>query len=423
MYTCTILRWDIVCDNSWKLPLSQSGLMIGVLLGNLFFGQLSDRYGRRIAFTFAPIICLISSISTAFAPNLIVFTLLTALTALCASGMSQASFIIGVEFIGDKYRVLCVNLQEVVYSSGTIILCLMAYNVRHWRVLIFPESLRWQVSNGQINSAIKSLRRAAHWNGIQLNETAFCDNKTLSDSTDSSQKSYHIQTYGPMCLFTHKTVRFWTIHLLFIWVIDSLIYYGLSFQSQNLGSNTYATLASIAAVDIPSNLLVTVMLHYFGRKQVLFALSLMAGLSCVSTLFISHASPLMTVVAIFGKSNISASYTLLYIYTAEIYPTVIRSTSVGVFQTFSRIGGIFAPHLIELTYFGEKVPLIICGVLALICCLLSMNLPETHNRSLPETFEDTASLHKSQINVCEKTHLIDDIKNKFYTKDNNSIGI
>ncbi|XP_054166225.1 organic cation transporter protein-like [Oppia nitens] len=434
-HSTIVTEWDIVCDNSWKLPLSQSGLMIGVLLGNLIFGLLSDRYGRKAPFTIAPVICLITTIAIAFSPNLIVFTILTALTALSASGMSQSAFIIGVELIGDKYRVLCVNFQQVIYSTGTILLCLTAYYVRQWRDLqfmiaipaalllpliwLFPESFRWQLSNGKVDSALNVLRRAAHWNGIQLNESEFCDSKILNDSTDFSQKSCDIQTYGPFCMFTNKTVRFWTFSLLFIWVIVSMIYYGLSFQSQNLGTNTYLTLAAIAAIDIPANIMVTVMLNYFGRKKVLFLLSLMAGVSCLTAVVIPHDSQLVTLVAILGKCMISASYTLLYIYTAEIYPTPIRSTSVGVFQTFSRIGGIIAPHLIELSSFGQNMPLIACGLLALGCCLLAMNLPETHNRQLPETFEDTADLRKQQqitiTNDCEKSHLIPtDNKNQFY---------
>ncbi|CAG2176446.1 unnamed protein product, partial [Oppiella nova] len=306
------VQWDVVCDNSWKLPLSQSVLMIGVLFGNIFFGSFSDRYGRKALFTFAPIICLTSSLFTSFAPNLYVFTILTAITAACIVGMSQASFIIGIEFIGDKYRVLCANLQEIIYSSGTILLCIIAYNVRDWRYLqlvlslpiiltifypwyvqLFPESIRWQVSNGKFNKALITLRKAALWNGCQLNEPEFTHQKILNHS-----------------------------------IIDSMIFYGLSFQASSMGSNTYLTLGAIAAADIPANIIVTLVMQFFGRKKILFVFSLLAGLSCLSTILIPHSSPLFTIVAIFGKSNISASYTLMYIYSAEIFPTVVRSTGI-----------------------------------------------------------------------------------------------
>ena len=127
-----------------------------------------------------------------------------------------------------------------------------------------------------------------------------------------------------------------------------MIFYGLTFQSSSLGSNTYVTLAAISVVDIPANILVTIAMTFYGRKPVLFGCSLMAGLSCLATIFLAKSSPFFTVIVIFGKSNIAAAYTLMYIYTAEIFPTVIRSTSVGLCTVFARVGGIIAPHLIEL---------------------------------------------------------------------------
>lgn len=127
-----------------------------------------------------------------------------------------------------------------------------------------------------------------------------------------------------------------------------MIFYGLTFQSSSLGSDTYITLAAIAMVDIPANILVTIAMTFYGRKPVLFISSLMAGLSCLATIFVVKSSPLFTAIAILGKTNIAAAYTLMYVYSAEIFPTVIRSTSVGLCTVFSRVGGIIAPHLIEL---------------------------------------------------------------------------
>ena len=62
---------------------------------------------------------------------------------------------------------------------------------------------------------------------------------------------------------------------------------------------------------------------------------------------------LRTVLAMFGKLFSTSSFTLVYFYTAELYPTTIRSTGVGVCSLMARIGGFSAPFI--ATYL-PKVP-------------------------------------------------------------------
>ncbi|CAG2122248.1 unnamed protein product, partial [Medioppia subpectinata] len=114
------------------------------------------------------------------------FTISSAVTAACIAGMYQTAFIIGIEFVGGQWRVWCGNLHSALFAVGAAILCLMAYYIRDWRELqfvialpiaftlsypwLFPESVRWQVSNGQMSKAIKTIRRAAKWNSVYIPE-------------------------------------------------------------------------------------------------------------------------------------------------------------------------------------------------------------------------------------------------------------
>lgn len=43
-----------------------------------------------------------------------------------------------------------------------------------------------------------------------------------------------------------------------------------------------------------------------------------------SRLVISDLPVVVTVIAIFGKSASTASFTIVYVYTAELYPTTLR---------------------------------------------------------------------------------------------------
>jgi len=44
-----------------------------------------------------------------------------------------------------------------------------------------------------------------------------------------------------------------------------------------------------------------------------------------------------------GKAAITYSYALIYLFTPEIYPTLIRGAGLGIGTMMSRIGGVCAP--------------------------------------------------------------------------------
>lgn len=49
-----------------------------------------------------------------------------------------------------------------------------------------------------------------------------------------------------------------------------------------------------------------------------------------------------------GKYSITTGSSLMFAYTAELYPTVLRNTATGISNTVSRIGSCIAPLLLSL---------------------------------------------------------------------------
>lgn len=81
----------------------------------------------------------------------------------------------------------------------------------------------------------------------------------------------------------------------------------------------------------------------------------------------------------------SAVFQLIFLYTAELFPTLIRNTALGFSSTASGIGSIGAPFIIGL---GDIIPLIIMGCLAILGGLTGIFLPETLGLPLPSTIEE-----------------------------------
>ena len=54
------------------------------------------------------------------------------------------------------------------------------------------------------------------------------------------------------------------------------------------------------------------------------------------------------IAAFIGKFSVAAAFGILYLYTAELYPTQVRNIGVGMCSLSARLGGIMAP-LVLLT--------------------------------------------------------------------------
>jgi len=87
-----------------------------------------------------------------------------------------------------------------------------------------------------------------------------------------------------------------------------------------------------------------------------------------------------------GKFLISMTFAIAYLYTAELFPTKVRNLAVGLASTFARIGSISAPYIVDLLgSVHAGIPVVIFGICSTSAGLLSLLLPETLNRKLPES--------------------------------------
>ena len=86
---------------------------------------------------------------------------------------------------------------------------------------------------------------------------------------------------------------------------------------------------------------------------------------------------------------------------AELYPTPIRSTTMGIGAMASAIGAFFGLLIESLALIWSPLPLLVIGILATLAFILCFFIPETKNEPLPETIEDAINIGSNKL-IIEK---------------------
>ena len=79
-----------------------------------------------------------------------------------------------------------------------------------------------------------------------------------------------------------------------------------------------------------------------GRRA-LTAVSLVFGGASVTAAALIADPIARLVLSLFGKFCVMCAYAVIYLYTAETFPTAVRTQGMGVCTTMSTAGSILAP--------------------------------------------------------------------------------
>ncbi|KAM6972467.1 solute carrier family 22 member 7-like [Aplochiton taeniatus] len=91
---------------------------------------------------------------------------------------------------------------------------------------------------------------------------------------------------------------------------------------------------------------------------------------------------------VLDKGLSEASFTIMFLYTTELYPTVVRQNGLGYTSFLARLGVSIAPLIILLEDVWVLLPAGIYCLVAIGSGLTASLLPETLNIRLPEYIED-----------------------------------
>ena len=179
------------------------------------------------------------------------------------------------------------------------------------------------------------------------------------------------------------------------WAAINLCYYGLTMNSVNLNGNIFLNSLLGVLIEAPGYLIAMLTMDRFGRKPILVLCQLVSGCACIAAGFVPASLPVVTsVLSCLGKLGTSAAFALIYLYSAEMFPTEVRNTSLGTCSMVARLGGFLAPYIASLgSAEGDGyVPFLIFGIATLLGGSTAIILPETLGRDLPDTIQQAEQL-------------------------------
>ncbi|KAK3593126.1 hypothetical protein CHS0354_018254 [Potamilus streckersoni] len=282
---------NLVCDDVYLQSLASMLFFAGVLVGAFFFGFLSDKIGRKKTLYVSFILMLISTVALTWAPNYAAFVSLRFFVGASASGIFITAYIISMELVGPSKRLWAGFGSMYFFAIGLLVVGGIAYGVRDWKYIelitscscaayllywwFIPESPRWLISKGRIQEAEAILHKAAKVNKVTLPEKIF-DKDTLNTKV----------TEGKLWdLFSSKVLLLRTLIIFFNWMVVSMVYYGLSLNTGNLGGDFYLNFIISGLVEFPADTLCILLLNRLGRKNLHCGSMLLGGIGCLCTIF------------------------------------------------------------------------------------------------------------------------------------------
>ncbi|CAN7938655.1 unnamed protein product, partial [Ixodes hexagonus] len=262
-----------------------------------------------------------------------------------------------VETVPSRHRVVFVATYGFGWTIGQLATVALAYGIRNWRYLqmasglfalplIFlwwfvPESPRWLLTRGREESAMKEIRRAAKINKYLPPDLPQISQMFKHQGTGTRPKALTL-----FDLIKGPKLRIYTFVLWYTFFAQRILYFHLSFAAALIGGNVFLNYAIVQLMELPGKFLGILATIFFPRKI------------CLISFFFSAAIAFLLALAFSGDSNwgmvaicavsmlfVSANLELLCVYSAEVFPTSVRTMGVGSAYMASRIGSALAPFV------------------------------------------------------------------------------
>ncbi|XP_061190474.1 organic cation transporter protein-like [Saccostrea echinata] len=434
----TASEWNLVCGAESLGGMSTTMAVIGQMIGAALIPPLADKYGRLLMSYTTFIALALCYIIAAGVPWFSAFVILRLLTGAFSEGALMTMATLALEMFPAESRGFLLFVASIAFTFSITSISLVAYLLRNlsWRYTmlaagiigghsfatrwILQESLRWLIVNGRYKEAKQWIKRAARWNKINPSrilakfdsdvqcweQQVLVDENTeltISEANGEQTGTVRFNLYkteeklSVLDIFRNKHILMTSMILWVVWFVNSMTYYGLFLLTGTMSGNIYLNFFLNGIVEIPGIFTYWFTINRYGRRKTGVMFHALAGVSLILATVFNFVGDtpvlkgLASAMIFIGKSMITGSFTTIFIYTPEMYPTNLRALSMGMGSAAGRIGGMVSSFA---ALFGTYVPWgpgVVLGSSSLLVTILFLWLPETNGKELPNTLQEAMS--------------------------------
>jgi len=394
-------QYDLVCDHAIVNHIGSIGFL-GFMFCSIYSGFLADRYGRTpmmiVSYSLSALVGFLTCYFNNYGVNVFIAG---RFFMMFFNTHSYLGFQHCMERMAPRYRATMAMIVETSAAGiGIMLLSLIGYIFSTWiefllvistslalcvPIFVFvPRSFRWFFSKNMVKegkTCLKEFCVASDYNyDEEVVDQILEKERRLQEKMNLATKN--VFRYPKVCLVLAK--------LSVAWFAACMVYYGIMFSPSKKVLINNAMFGLLSTIAGPM-MCILMRSRFAHRRLALSTLYMITGLFVLSMGFMSRYEGSVATFIFGGIAYgiISGAFSLLFLYTSELVPTVIRCSGFGTLSGIGKIGTILGHQVLNLN--TEERPWssgIIFGIITLIASAIIFTLPETHERPLTQTLDE-----------------------------------
>ena len=403
-YSKTLKNWNknlsFYCDKSYYISLIIYSYFIGGIISSCIFMHLGDKYGRKrifkklvltiticyflLLFSFKQSVLIIifflfgiGSFSYIMTTLIVPELLNRDNSAFLTSLNTSSGFIFGMFF----YLIYSFfNNMTILFLILTIISIIVCFYIH----VFLNESLYWLFSKNRINECFDIMKIIALYNERKSQLDNINKERFGTDKIKIIEQCDYIWD-----IFKYDSQKKRLITHMILWTFTGISFYSFLFSISFLEINYNLKYFLVYFILSLTQIIIGFICDIIGRLKILSYSLYLSGIAYFLFALIPNTNWIKPFAFTLIIISSSSSYTILFIFTSEDFPTSIRCTVMGTMFIILRITAIISYTFLNSNIFNYVI-------IACLCCVsgrLSESLEDTFDIVLddevPECYDET----------------------------------